>query len=581
VCPDTVTYDWASATLVDNTSSTTTTVLARTCSFTGAWVQSSGATLTGGHSYTLTLLNHDDNYPGDPTYTLFDDVAIAGNTPADFNISASPGSLTIAQGGSGTSIISTAQVGGPGTVNLSASVSPAGPIALLNPTSVEAGGSSTLTVNVGLSVAAGTYTVTVTGAEGANTHPLSVSVTVTAATANDFSIAANPSTLTVAQGNSGTSTISTAVTSGSPQTVNLAISGVPAGASASLNPASITAGGSSRLTVQAGTAAPGTYTLTVTGAGTSATHSTTVSLTVPPNDFSIAANPSTLTVPQGNSGTSTIGTAVIGNPQTVSLAVSGVPAGASATLNPGSITAGGSSTLTVQGGTAALGTYTLTVTGTGTSATHSTTLSVTVTASINDFSISANPSTLTLAQGNSGISTIGTAVKSGSPQTVNLAVSGVPAGASATLNPASITAGGSSTLTVQAGTAAPGTYTLTVTGTGTSATHSTTVTLTVPPNDFSIAASPSRISVKQGDTAIYLVTTGIVSGASEMVVFSVSGVPPAATARFTPPSVSSGGTTRLRVTPARTTPVGDHTLTITGTAPSGNHKVTVVLNVHD
>jgi len=28
-----------------------------------------------GHSYTLTLTNHDDNCPIDPTYTLFDDVS--------------------------------------------------------------------------------------------------------------------------------------------------------------------------------------------------------------------------------------------------------------------------------------------------------------------------------------------------------------------------------------------------------------------------------------------------------------------------------------------------------------------------
>jgi len=26
-------------------------------------------------SYTLTLTSHDDNYAGDPTFTLFDDVA--------------------------------------------------------------------------------------------------------------------------------------------------------------------------------------------------------------------------------------------------------------------------------------------------------------------------------------------------------------------------------------------------------------------------------------------------------------------------------------------------------------------------
>jgi hypothetical protein len=28
-----------------------------------------------GHSYTLTLTSHDDNYAGDPTYTHFDDVS--------------------------------------------------------------------------------------------------------------------------------------------------------------------------------------------------------------------------------------------------------------------------------------------------------------------------------------------------------------------------------------------------------------------------------------------------------------------------------------------------------------------------
>jgi hypothetical protein len=33
------------------------------------------ANVTAGHSYTPTLVSHDDNYFADPTYTLFDDVA--------------------------------------------------------------------------------------------------------------------------------------------------------------------------------------------------------------------------------------------------------------------------------------------------------------------------------------------------------------------------------------------------------------------------------------------------------------------------------------------------------------------------
>jgi hypothetical protein len=73
-CNDTVTYDWATATLKDNTSGTSTTPLSKTCR-TGTWTPVSAAVVAG-HSYTLTLTNHDDGHAGDPTYTLVDDVAI-------------------------------------------------------------------------------------------------------------------------------------------------------------------------------------------------------------------------------------------------------------------------------------------------------------------------------------------------------------------------------------------------------------------------------------------------------------------------------------------------------------------------
>jgi hypothetical protein len=79
-CPDTVTYDWATAKLRDNTSGTTSTLLGKTCTNNGAW-RSAGGNLTAGHSYTITFTSHDDNYPGDPTYTQFDDVTL-GPPPA-------------------------------------------------------------------------------------------------------------------------------------------------------------------------------------------------------------------------------------------------------------------------------------------------------------------------------------------------------------------------------------------------------------------------------------------------------------------------------------------------------------------
>jgi hypothetical protein len=75
VCPDTVKHDWATAKLKDNTTKTTATLLAKTCSNSGSWGQVSQS-VTAGHSYTLTLTSRDDNKVGDPTYTLYDDVTI-------------------------------------------------------------------------------------------------------------------------------------------------------------------------------------------------------------------------------------------------------------------------------------------------------------------------------------------------------------------------------------------------------------------------------------------------------------------------------------------------------------------------
>src|SRR5207249_3197192 len=80
------------------------------------------------------------------------------------------------------------------------------------------------------------------------------------------------------------------------------------------------------------------------------------------------------------------------------------------------------------------GTYPVTITGTGTSATHGTTVTLTVTAPVaNDFSISANPTSVSIAQGGSGASTISTAITSGAAETISLTATGAPSGTSTSL----------------------------------------------------------------------------------------------------------------------------------------------------
>ena len=66
---------------------------------------------------------------------------------------------------------------------------------------------------------------------------------------------------------------------------------------------------------------------------------------------------------QGTNGSTTVNATAIDAPEPVTLAVTGLPSGATATLNPTIVNSGSSSTLTINTGTAAAGTYTLTVTG--------------------------------------------------------------------------------------------------------------------------------------------------------------------------------------------------------------------------
>ncbi|WP_084743002.1 glycosyl hydrolase family 18 protein [Amycolatopsis australiensis] len=98
---------------------------------------------------------------------------------------------------------------------------------------------------------------------------------------NDFSVAASPASAAVDPGKAATATVSTAVTSGSAQQVTLSVTGAPAGVTASVSPATVTAGGSATLSVSTTSAAvPGVYPLTITGTGASGSHSATFTLTV-------------------------------------------------------------------------------------------------------------------------------------------------------------------------------------------------------------------------------------------------------------------------------------------------------------
>src|SRR2546427_104396 len=193
-----------------------------------------------------------------------------------------------------------------------------------------------------VTVAGASVTVTPTDENGATFDVQTYNFSPPSGT-NDFSISANPSTLSVIQGQGATSTICTAVVSGAAQTVTRSARGLPAGATATFSPSAVTAGGSSTLndTTTTETSAR-SLPIALPIYDTGATHAVHTSLSAPPpvsNDFSISANPSSVTTLQGQGVTSSITTALVsGSAQTVSLSASGLPAGATATFNPSAVT---------------------------------------------------------------------------------------------------------------------------------------------------------------------------------------------------------------------------------------------------
>ena len=125
----------------------------------------------------------------------------------------------------------------------------------------------------------------------------------------DFTIAANPGSVTVTQGSSGNSTISISGIGGFSSAVALSASNMPAGVTVGFNPTSISGSQTSTATFTvASSVQAGTYSITITGTSGSLQHSTTVNLTVSgtQSSYSIAASPTSLTVTRGSSGSSTI-----------------------------------------------------------------------------------------------------------------------------------------------------------------------------------------------------------------------------------------------------------------------------------
>jgi hypothetical protein len=194
------------------------------------------------------------------------------------------------------------------------------------------------------------------------------------------------------------------------------------------------------------------------------------------------------------------------------------------------------------------------------------------------FALAANPSRIVAYLGATSTSAIYVNALGGFTGSVNLSVSGVPNGVTASwsTNPTA----GSSVLTLTADTSGPtGVYPLTITGTSGTLTATTTLFLTVYAPGFSIAPLSSTMTVSPsspGSDTIVVTDLGDFSG---IVTLTIGRLPDGVTASLSQNPTIGNSVLTLSATDSATT--GTSTIFIAGTSPGAfNSIMTIVLTVN-
>jgi hypothetical protein len=415
---------------------------------------------------------------GSPNYGSINDLAPQVSTA--FQLSASPSSLTIVPGNSGATTITVQEYAGfNGSVTLGVSGLPSGVTAswTVNPTT----GTSILTLTASSSAIRGSYLVTVTGIAGVLTSTTTFALEVSAP---GFSIVAtngsNGTRMEIQQGISATFAIKVIDYAGFDGKVTLAVtSPLPSGVTASwgANPTYK----SSTLTLSASdTAALSSTMVTITGTSGNLSATTTIALTVSAPLFYLGISPYPFTIVPGSSTVSTISVVPVGDfNDTVALSTPVLPPGVTAQFTPASITTGATSLLTLTASSSAQSSW-LQIEGDSSNSIFIDNIQQTTVSATPTFTVGVSPAFLTVAQGGSVTGSVAVSELYGFTGSVNLTVSYLPKGVTATLSPNPATGISVLTLTASSSTVA-GFYDLKITGTGQGKTTYEDLYLTVNP----------------------------------------------------------------------------------------------------
>jgi subtilase family serine protease len=412
---------------------------------------------------------------------------------------------------------------------------------------------------------------------------------INALPAPGFALAASPNSLTIVQGGAGASSIITvSAVNGFTGSLSLAVSGLPSGVTGLFNPPTLSGGGTSTLTLTAGsTVTGGNAILTITGTSGNVSATTTIALSV---NFAFAVTPTSQSVTAGSSTNSTATiTMPAGFTGTVALSVAGLPTGATGIFTPPSLSASGASALAILATSATPpGIYALNVIAASGSLTQIINVNLVVNTVATGFTIGASPASVTLAPtalNSSGTSTFTVTSENGFSAPVLLTASGLPAGVTGVFSPNPVTPASNGTVVsvltlAEVAWPAPfGAFPITVSASSGYQVANAAVALTVEPYEFLLITETGTIAQNSSSTgdvfAFWL-------AGSSPITLGITGLPSGVTALFSPNPVlpvDNIATATMTLTASPTATTGTFPITVTGSTGTFSNSSSVNLTV--
>jgi hypothetical protein len=524
----------------------------------------------------------------------------------DFTIAVVPDSQEVQAGNLvNFDVILTSIYGFASSCTLTISGLPADASGNFNPNPVVPTDTAGLEVTTSETTPEGTYTVTVTATEQSKKIFHSADFKLVISPPPDFAIEAEPETLSVPQG--GEDSFQVIVTSlfGFVSPCSLEVSGLPQYASGIFDPSILIPTDTSALNVSVpDTTLTGTYPLTITATELEPTksqiqHSVEVVLEVrPPEDFTIDVFPDTLCVRRtvvDDTSYMVFLTSIAGFSSTCTLAVSGLPSGATGDFDPPVLVPTDSAELNIFADeTVAEDYYDLTITATeitgGKAIEHSKDVVLLVVLPTWGFVLETDPDSQEVNVEDDALYDITMLPDVGFTMPCTLYLdSGLPGGASFSFVPEVIFPNQTSVLTVTTtGSTPEGVYELEIRGVANpKEEYGVSVALvTLVVQDFSISAPADTQYVTQGQSAGFDVELISLHGFDDPCTLMVSGLPdPPDSVEFDPATLVPPGNSHLTIYTTAETDTGLYALTITaasiasGKGESLQHSVNVFLKV--